>query len=84
MPWLRSAARAAIHGFRDNVEVAGLMSYGPNLPDLFRRAAEVVDKILRGTKPSDVPVVQPTRFELIINLKTAKELGLDRADEVIE
>ena len=60
------------------------MSYGPNLPDLFRRAAEVVDKILRGTKPSDVPVVQPTRFELIINLKTAKELCLDRADEVIE
>jgi putative tryptophan/tyrosine transport system substrate-binding protein len=67
------------------------MSYGPNLTDLYRRAAEFVDKILRGTQPADIPVEQPTRFELIVNLTTAKALGLTipetflvRADEVIE
>jgi putative ABC transport system substrate-binding protein len=67
------------------------MSYGPNLPALFRRAAEIVDKILRGTKPADIPVEQPIKFDLIINLTTAKALGLEvpprllgRADEVIE
>jgi putative ABC transport system substrate-binding protein len=67
------------------------MSYGPNNPDLFRRAAEYVDKILRGTKPGDLPVQQPTSFQLVINLKTAKALGLTVprqiqtiADEVIE
>ena len=67
------------------------MSYGPNLPSLFRRAAEYVDKILRGAKPSDLPIEQPTKFDFIINLTTAKILGLEisptlltRADEVIE
>jgi putative ABC transport system substrate-binding protein len=76
---------------RDFVEAGGLMSYGPNFPDLFRRAAEIVDKILRGTKPADLPVEQPTKFDLVINLTTAKALGLTipepfllRADEVIE
>ena len=80
-----------MHGFRECVEVGGLMSYGPNLPDLFRRAAEFVDKILRGAKPGDIPVEQPTKFDLVINRTTAKALGLTipesfllRADEVIE
>jgi putative ABC transport system substrate-binding protein len=78
-------------GFREFVEAGGLMSYGTNFPVLFRRAADYVDKILRGTKPSDIPVEQPTRFDLIINLTTAKAIGLAipeafllRADEVIE
>jgi putative ABC transport system substrate-binding protein len=80
-----------MHGSRENVEVGGMMSYGPNFPDLFRRAADVVDKILRGTKPADLPAEQPTKFELVINLTAAKALGLTipesfllRADEVIE
>jgi putative tryptophan/tyrosine transport system substrate-binding protein len=78
-------------GLRDFVEAGMLMSYGPSYPDLFRRAADFVDKILRGTKPSDVPVEQPTKFDFVINLTTAKTLGLEvpptllaRADEVIE
>jgi len=77
--------------FRDFVEVGGLMSYGPSFADLFRRAADYVDKILKGAKPADLPVQQPTKFDLILNLTTAKALGLKipdsfllRADEVIE
>ena len=78
-------------GFREAVDSGALMSYGPNFPDLFRRAADFVDKILRGAKPGDIPVEQPTKYDLVINLKTAKSLGLTisptllaRADEVIE
>jgi putative tryptophan/tyrosine transport system substrate-binding protein len=89
---LAMAARLpTVHGSREWVETGGLMSYGPNLPDQFRRAADYVDKILRGAKPGDIPVEQPTKFDLVINLTTAKALGLDipptllaRADEVIE
>jgi len=65
-----------IYGFREYVEAGGLMSYGPNFPDLLRRAAEMVDKILHGTKPGDIPVEQPTKFDLVVNLTTAKALGL--------
>jgi ABC-type uncharacterized transport system substrate-binding protein len=81
----------AITGFREAAEAGGLIFYGPNLPDLFRRAAELVDKVLRGTKPSEIPVEQPTKFDLVLNLKTARALGLQipdtllaRADEAIE
>ena len=80
-----------MHGVREYVETGGLMFYGANLAQLFRRTADIVDKILRGTKPGDIPVEQPTKFDLVINLTTAKVLGLTipdsfllRADEVIE
>jgi putative tryptophan/tyrosine transport system substrate-binding protein len=89
---LALAARLpTMHGGRAYVEAGGLMSYGPNYTDLFRRAADLVHKVLRGQKPGDIPVEQPTKFDLIINLTTAKALGLEvpttllaRADEVIE
>ena len=89
---LALAARLpTIYGPREHVEAGGLMSYGASFPDLFRRSADLVDKILRGAKPSDLPVEQPIKFDLIINLTTAKTLGLTvpptllaRADEVIE
>jgi len=86
-----AAQLPTMYGSAEYVEAGGLMSYGPNFPDLYRRAAGIVDKILRGAKPGDIPVEQPTKFEFIINLTTAKALGLtipaslmSLADQLIE
>jgi len=86
-----AARLPTMHANKDYIEAGGLISYGANYPDLFRRAGDYVDKIMRGAKPGDLPVEQPTKFDLVINLITAKALGLDvpptllaRADEVIE
>jgi len=80
-----------MHGIREHVEVGGMMSYGPNFPDLWRRSGDYVDKILRGATPASIPVEQPTKFDFVINLTTAKALGLEippkllaLADKVIE
>jgi len=87
----RAQLLPTIYGSREYVDAGALMSYGPNWADLFRHAAEQVDKVLRGTKPADIPVEQPTKFDLVVNAKTAKALGIElpgsliaRADEVIE
>jgi len=86
-----SARLPTMNAAREFVEAGGLMSYGANFPDIFRRAADYVDKILKGAKPGDLPIEQPTKFDLVLNQTTAKTLGLRlpatriaRADEVIE
>jgi putative ABC transport system substrate-binding protein len=81
----------AVYGWREFADAGGLMSYGPNLPDLYRQSARLIDRIVKGAKPGDLPFELPTRYELIVNLKTAKAMGLAipeafllLADEVIE
>jgi putative ABC transport system substrate-binding protein len=82
---------ASVFAFREWVDDGGLLSYGPNVVEMFRRAADYVDRIARGAKPSDLPIEQPTKFEFVLNLRTAKAIGIPtptalllRADEVIE
>jgi ABC-type uncharacterized transport system substrate-binding protein len=89
--FMLSTRLPTIFSARDRVQAGALISYGPNFPVIFRRTADFVDKILRGTKPGDIPVEQPTKFELVINLTTARALGLTIpttllaiADEVVE
>ena len=89
--WVVGARLPTTYAFREDVEAGGLMSYGASLPDLYRRAADYVDKILRGAKPADLPVEQPTKFDLVLNLIAAQALDLTvppsllaRADMVIE
>ena len=91
MAWAAKERLPALYDVKEFVQAGGLMSYGPDLADLFRRVPYYVDRILKGAKPSDLPVEQPTKFQLVINLKTAKALGvtlgqnlLVAADEVIE
>jgi putative ABC transport system substrate-binding protein len=86
-----NARLPSIHAFRESVDAGGLISYGPNFLELWRRSADFIDKILRGARPADIPVEQPTKFDMVINLKTARALGLAvpeavlaRADGVIE
>jgi putative ABC transport system substrate-binding protein len=90
-PIMMAAGWPAMYSPREHLEAGGLMSYGANFADLYRRSADFVDKILRGAKPGDIPIEQPTKFDLVINVTTAKALGLTippsllaRADEVIE
>ena len=80
-----------MYGFKEFTDVGGFMAYGPDLPDLYRRAATYIDRIIKGASPAELPVEQPTKFELVINLKTAKALGLTippslllRADQLIQ
>jgi putative ABC transport system substrate-binding protein len=86
-----NARLPSLHAFRESVDAGGLISYGPNFLELWRRSADFIDKILRGARPADIPVEQPTKFDMVINLKTARALGLAvpeavlaRADGVIE
>jgi putative tryptophan/tyrosine transport system substrate-binding protein len=91
LDWATRNRLPVISMYAELAEVGGLMAYGPNIPDIYRRAATYVDKILKGAKPGDLPIDQPTKFDLVINVKTAKALGLtiprsllQRADHVIE